>query len=869
MKKTILFCLLALAVIAVKSQINPPYPIPDPIPEYDGTYEDFGQHHLYYPNDGEIRYDDDDHNDARDEVQFYTKFTHPKRYLLRNTNFSFVFSKHDTAVAGSPDSLHRIDMKMEGADPSAFLARIDTQKTAVLHYLTQWFGSGGRTPVEGGASIAAQNIYPNVDMVYCSNNVGLKVFYIVWPGGDPNRIILKFDGAKSTGLSGNDLIVRANWDEIKFVKPQMYQYTYIGNVVTPVNVCPASWQSIGNDMYQITTTSSWSSSLPLIIQVSQGPAVQPTRNGINWSTYYGADTREWMHKAHTDANNNLYVGGMTASSLFPGSIGAFQAQPAFEDGVVAKFNSQGVLQWSTYIGGSGNEEIYDFDFNGADVYCVGKTHSNDLPVAPKASPAFNDATFGGVGFPDGFITQIGFNPLNPSQMQNKWTTYVGGNNEDILRGCKFDAFGNFFVVGSSASTNLSVVGSGGMYTQSYNTAQASQAFVPVPDAIISKFDASTSAQSWFTFFGTSSLGTNANNVANDYFYGIDIWGTDLYACGKSGGTNLPSSVNSKFLAGSYDGMVAYFSIGGALSSSKFTDGNLVNYAVKVNNNSVYIAGQANSGMTTTNSNNYYFDGSCASGDKDACFSVHPMNLATTTHNTFLGGSAFEAAYDLQFSNNGVMYIAGATMSNNFPTTNLGAMFTSTAVGGLDNFVTAHLYGSTNMLWSTYLGSPNHESLFQPDGGVSVALTTQNILHVGGCSTSFTTFPLDNGAGIPYFQPLNNTGNLGQTTTGTITRFDMTDLNVFVGIEDFANTKFSFGFYPNPTVSHLTVDNPSLVNEDLRYAIYDLAGKKLSEGLIDKAQQKSIDVSFLSPGVYIVNVSDGLHTFSNKFIKTEN
>lgn len=848
-------------VVTAKSQLT--YTLPDQIPEYNGTYEDFGQHHFFYPNDGEIRFMNEDRSDARDEVQFYTKFTHPKQYLLRNTNLSFVFAKDD-GDASTPDSVHRIDLKMDRSSTSAFLARVDTQKTCVLHYFNPFFGASGRTPVEGGAAIAAQNIYPNIDMVYCSNNTGLKIFYVVYPGGDPNQIMLKFDGAKSTGLNGNDLEVNANWDQIKFVKPQMYQYTLINNVVTPVNVCPASWQSLGNDVYRITTTSSWNSSLPLIIQVRQGPAASPAITGISWSTYFGSDTRDWIHRTHTDASNNLYAGGLTASFDFPGTSGpiqVIQSAPSFEDGFIAKFNSSGQLQWATYIGGSSSEEIFDFDFSGTDVYCVGKTYSNDLPVATKTG-AFNDGTFGGVGFPDGFIFQLG---LSSNVMLNKWTTYVGGNNEDILRGCKFDNSGNFFVVGSSASTDLSPVGGGGMYQQTYNTAQASQAFVPVPDAIISKFDASTSAQSWFTFYGTSLLGTNANNVANDYFFGIDIYGGDVYACGKAGGTNLPGSVNSKFVAGSYDGIVVRFSTGGALSNGKFTDGNLVNYAVKGRNGLIYVAGQANSNMSTTNSGNYYFDGTCASGDKDACFSVHSSNLASTTaHNTFLGGSAFDAAYDLQFASNDVFYIAGATMSSNFPTTNLGGMFTSNAVGGLDNFVTAHLYGSATMLWSTYLGSPSHESLFQPDGGVSVALTTQNILHAGGCTASSNTYPLDNGAGIPYYQPQSD----GTQTTGTITRFDMTDLNIFVGLEDFANTTFAFGFYPNPTSDYLTIDNLSLAGHDLHYAVYDLHGKKLTEGRLDKGQQKLIDVSSLQHGIYIVNVSNGARTFSNKFIKAD-
>jgi hypothetical protein len=193
------------------------------------------------------------------------------------------------------------------------------------------------------------------------------------------------------------------------------------------------------------------------------------------------------------------------------------------------------------------------------------------------------------------------------------------------------------------------------------------------------------------------------------------------------------------------------------------------------------------------------------------------------------------------------------------------MFNSPSAGQLDNFVAAFKYGINNMVWGTYLGSPGNETLFQPDGGVYIALNGQNELHLAGCSASSNTFPLDNNGGVPYYQPQNN----GVQTTATITRFDLATLNTFVGINDFANTTFSFGFYPNPTTDYLTVNNASLTNQQLRYALYDLAGKKLAEGILDSELQKTIDVSFLQPGVYIVNVSNGTSTFSNKFVKASN
>lgn len=41
-------------------------------------------------------------------------------------------------------------------------------------------------------------------------------------------------------------------------------------------------------------------------------------------------------------------------------------------------------------------------------------------------------------------------------------------------------------------------------------------------------------------------------------------------------------------------------------------------------------------MNPVNSGIWYYNGT-ASGNSDACFSIHNSNLSTTTHNSFLGG----------------------------------------------------------------------------------------------------------------------------------------------------------------------------------------------------------------------------------------
>jgi hypothetical protein len=867
MKKTILLCLLTVSVTLAKAQITPSVTIPNPIPEFNGTYEDFGKHHFFYPNQNETRYATDSRPSAIKVVKYYTKHAYPHQYLLANNNISFVFTKRVVVAGGSnTDSLHRVDLEMERSNTSAFLARVDTQNIGILNYFDEWYGATGRTDVRGGASIAVQSIYPNIDMVYTSNNTGLKIYYIVYPGGDPNQIILKLNGSKSNYISGNDLVAEANWSSIKFVKPKMYQYTLINNVVTPVNVCPASWQSAGTDRYQVTTAASWNPFLPLVIQVSQGPATQLNINSLKWSTYFGGGNMDYILRTNSDANNNLFAAGWTISSDFPQAPGAtpVQAVNFAYDAFLSKFDAAGILKWSTYFGGSSSEQIKDIDFKSGDVWCVGWTSSFNLPVQNKSN-AFNDATFAG-GNDDGFIFQVDASTGGT----NKWSTYFGGNLGDHFRGCKFDSNGNFFVVGGSNSTNLTTNGPSGSYQQTYNSSQ--QVLPPflnpdVCDAIILKFDASNSALNWFTFFGTDVGGTNSANDFNDEFWDLDIDGTDVYACGSAGGTNLPSSVNSKMLSGSYyDGILAKFTTSGALTASKYTNGNVKNYSVRVFNSKVYCCGISKNGATNVNSGNYFYDNTCATGDFDACFSVHSLNLSTTIHNTFLGGTGTDEALEMQFSPNGVFYLAGHTYASGFPITSIANTYNSGYSGNLEYFIAAFQEGNSNIVWSTCLGSPNDES-DQSWEATSISLDGQNFLHLGGCSNSYNTFPLDNNGGVPYFQPQRSGGPLGFATDATITRFDLVPLNTYVGIEDFKGTSFSFGLYPNPTTQYLTIDNAELVNQNLHYAVYNTKGQKLIEGIFNSTNQKNIDVSNLQQGVYFINVGNGTRTFSNKFIKT--
>lgn len=77
-----------------------------------------------------------------------------------------------------------------------------------------------------------------------------------------------------------------------------------------------------------------------------------------YSSYLGGNEDDWGADIVIDNQNNFYVIGYTSSTNFPTQNG-FQDtyQGGVSDGFVAKFNSSGLLQWSTYLGGSGTDEL--------------------------------------------------------------------------------------------------------------------------------------------------------------------------------------------------------------------------------------------------------------------------------------------------------------------------------------------------------------------------------------------------------------------------------------------------------------------------------------------------------------------------------
>ena len=163
-----------------------------------------------------------------------------------------------------------------------------------------------------------------------------------------------------------------------------------------------------------------------------------------YSTYLGGSMDDFGNGIAVDTSNNAYVTGTTDSNDFP-TQGPIQAANAgLNDAFISKFNAAGsALTYSTYLGGSmddfGNGIAVDISDN---AYITGTTESDDFPN----ENAFQ-ANRGGLQ--DSFVSKV-----NAAGDTLAYSTYLGGNQNDLGNGIAVDGLGNAFVAGTTDSTNF-------------------------------------------------------------------------------------------------------------------------------------------------------------------------------------------------------------------------------------------------------------------------------------------------------------------------------------------------------------------------------------------------------------------------------
>src|SRR4051795_13083293 len=186
--------------------------------------------------------------------------------------------------------------------------------------------------------------------------------------------------------------------------------------------------------------------------------LDPSGQQIVWSTYLGSPGHEEIDGMAVDARGHVFVTGFAAAG-FPTTRGALDptfngmgdcCDGNFGDAFVAELSSDGSrLLYSTYLGGSGHDRTNGLALaDDGSVVVTGFTGSADFPVTHGAL----DATFGGGTATAEEVPVDAFAAkLSPDGSRLVYSTYLGGNGDDVGNSVAVDDDGSAYYTGLTGS----------------------------------------------------------------------------------------------------------------------------------------------------------------------------------------------------------------------------------------------------------------------------------------------------------------------------------------------------------------------------------------------------------------------------------
>lgn len=344
-----------------------------------------------------------------------------------------------------------------------------------------------------------------------------------------------------------------------------------------------------------------------------------------------------------DKGGNAYIGGATRDTNFPVTSGAlFGSLRGGDDGFVLKLDSGGSIVYSTYFGGLNDDFINDIAIdNAGGVYVTGATNStSSFPILNGPQVIHGD----GGRVNDAFVAKI-----DVTAGKLVYSTFLGGENDDIGRAIKVNSFGNAFVAGETHSASFPFVRG---VTRNFGFGDG---FITEMSPTGSSFVYST------TIFASDP--DSINDIAVDD-------SDNVYACGQTRSADFP--------------LINAFQVEKRGFSDAFV------FAINIRRNeflfSTYLGGsgtESANGLFLDNLGNIYITGRTSYPDfprlkplretpggeliNDDAFFTKFSAGGSLIYSSLLGGSMDDSASSIA-ANGDKIWVAGRTLSSDFPVT---------------------------------------------------------------------------------------------------------------------------------------------------------------------------------------------------------
>lgn len=473
------------------------------------------------------------------------------------------------------------------------VVRGEEKSIVPVHYFSAQKQKAGDSDPAVFASVTLGEVYEGIRMsLKATGNSVEKLFYLN-PGADWHRIQVKVSGGQelSVGESG-ELLINTNDGPVTFSPPVAYQETEgarkfvkvsynlihgtdnvygfsVGEydpslelVIDPVLVASYTGPTIVLNNEMPNTSIGIDSEGNVFVAGMTGSANFPLKTGSYDDSYNGGNQDVFVMKFDKDLKNILaatflggeenelckamlidregyvYLAGLTASSSFPVTSGAFQTkQQGVRKSFVVKLNNSLSRLEASSLFAEGAAFAITSSHDGG-IYVGGVTQSGVPEVLADHAEIFEKKYRGGET--DGFVAKFNQELSNLISM-----TLLGGTGWDVVMALATDVRDNVYVTGFTNSADFPVT------KGSYNTTHSG---TQPPDVFVAKLD-----ERLTKLFAASFLG--GKGIDQAFALAYDAMDNTLFVAGRTSSEDFPvfeNSFNKKYNGGESDVFVVKF-----------------------------------------------------------------------------------------------------------------------------------------------------------------------------------------------------------------------------------------------------------------------------------------------------------------------
>lgn len=445
---------------------------------------------------------------------------------------------------------------------------------------------------------------------------------------------------------------------------------------------------------------------------------------LAYSTFIGGTGNDNAFAIDLDSEGNVYITGYTSSTNFPVE-NEYEQDDGQADVIVTKLNATGNgLIYSTYVGGSANEVGSAISLDqNNNAYVTGYTVSDDFPLENEY-----DSTINGI---DIFVFKLNSNGNNL-----EYSTYIGGNEEfhEEGFGIAVDTTGCAYVTGETDATDASFPMSNA-FQERENTSDVGC------DAFVLKLSPTGNYLIYSSYLGGSK-------ADRGYAIAVDSDG-NAYITGETKSNDFLTT-SGTYDDGNGDGWNTYYDVfvskvgwdgfNSELLKSTYVSGTdmfgdtEVGRGIAVDDNGyVYVTGYTD-GVDWPTKNAYDPTGDAVYDDVFV-FKLNP-DFDDFEYSTYIAGNHRDYGRSIAIDSVGNAYVTGYTYSTVFPAVNAINNTGDQSTSYYDIFVCKLNAAGDNLLYSTFISGSVSDRAFD------IAVDPYDTAYVCGITDS-SDFPKKN------------------------------------------------------------------------------------------------------------------------------